>query len=423
MLAQTDKPDVEQIEALLANKKRGLVLPASLEAAYLQDHRRRAIATYHTSSLFILLLYFFVGSGIYIFLPPEELDHWVTFYCIVGLIIGADITLSHIRRFDDWFGYYVTIGSLGSVTILVALTGIVSGESVAGQLIQLAVLYCMIVIYCVVGLTFRQATYAGWLGGAAGLALIWAMNGKIDWNLFHRSFTGGSLLGMFLAYYSELRDRESFLQNLLLKARHEVTEEYAMRMSRLSRQDALTGLANRRQFDEIIIEEWRRATRQNSSVAVLMIDIDHFKHYNDALGHASGDGCLRKVASIIAAQARRPGELAARYGGEEFVLFYPETGKAEACRHAERLVRAFRQAGIPQAPGLDYDVLSVSVGVAVTVPGVLMLKPDELVCAADDALYEAKAHGRGHWRYAAGIEEQQKENRDHADNAENDAAP
>lgn len=403
MSAHWSKPELEEIEALLANGRRGLRLPNHLEKAYLLDHRERAIQTYHVSSLFILFIYFLVGSGIYFFLPAEEMAQWLAFYAAIGVIVLIDTVLSRIRRFDDWFDYYATLGSLGAVALLLAVTGRVPTESVAGQLIQMAVLYCMIIIYCVVGLTFRQGVLAGWVGGFLGLVLIWAMGGKFDWPLLHRSFTGGSLLGMFLSYYAEWRDRYSFLQTQLLKGKHEVSEEYASRMSRLSRQDALTGLANRRQFDEIMTEEWRRALRQGSSLTVLMIDIDHFKHYNDTLGHTSGDSCLRKVAGIIAAQARRPGELAVRYGGEEFLLLYPDTTQAEACRYAERLVRAFRQAGIPQAPGLDYDSLSVSVGVASTVPGVHMLRPEELVCAADDALYETKTHGRGHWRYAAGI--------------------
>jgi diguanylate cyclase (GGDEF)-like protein len=275
---------------------------------------------------------------------------------------------------------------------------------VAGQLTQVAIMYAIIIIYTVVGLRFNQALYAGWLGGLAGTVLAWLLGGGVDWELLNRTFTGSSLLGMFIAYFAERRDREHFLQAHRLRDAQERTEEFAIRLDRLSRHDALTGLANRRHFDDAVQQEWRRASRQQLPLAVLMIDIDHFKHYNDSLGHVSGDACLRKAASIIAAHARRPGELAVRYGGEEFLLLFPDTDRDSACQQAERLLEAFRQARLPQAPGLEREFLSVSVGVATGMPGAGMLSPDELICASDDALYAAKHAGRDTWRYAAGID-------------------
>jgi diguanylate cyclase (GGDEF)-like protein len=264
-------------------------------------------------------------------------------------------------------------------------------------------MYATVIIHTMVGLRFKHAFYSVWFGGLAGTVLSWMLDGGVDWAVLHRSFTGSSLLGMFIAYYAERRDRELFLQAHLLRAAHERTEEYALRLDRLSRHDALTGLANRRHFDEELQQEWRRATRQQAPLAVMMIDVDHFKHYNDTLGHVRGDDCLRQAASIIAAHARRPGELAVRYGGEEFLLLFPDTDRESACQQAERLLQSFRQARLPQAPGLPSDILSVSVGVAAVVPGTAMLSPDELICAADDALYEAKHAGRDTWRFAAGL--------------------
>ncbi len=397
-----DNAEQAEIEGLVRRHSWRLGFDGQLEATYDGDHRGRAVLAFRNSSFFILLLYLLLSSGIYFLMPERELWNWLSLYGLVGVIIVLAGLFSRLSALDRWFEIYAGFGSFGAVALSVAVTGVVV-DPVAGQLTQAAVMYAMVIIYSVVGLRFKHALYAGWLGGLAGTVLALALGGAVDWGLLHRTYTGSSLLGMFIAYYAERRDRDLFLQARLLRVAQERTEEYAGRLDRLSRQDALTGLANRRHFDEEMQQEWRRATRQQSSLAVLMIDIDHFKHYNDTLGHVNGDGCLRRVAALIAAHTRRPGDLAVRYGGEEFLLLFPETDRDAACQHAERLLSGLRDAGIPQAPGLAREFVSISVGVAVAIPGVSMLAPGELICAADDALYEAKHAGRDTWRYAAGL--------------------
>lgn len=379
-----------------------LAFSEALEAAYQKDHRRRAVEAFRHSSFFIFLLYALLSSGIYMFMPERDVSRWFALYGGVGIIILLAGVFSRIGFLDDWFPVYTAVGSCAAVALSVAVTGVV-GDSVAGQLTQVAIMYAVVIIYSVVGLTFRQACYAGWTGGAFGVLLALSLNGEVNWDLLHRTYTGSSLLGMFIAYFSERRDRDLFIQTRLLHKAREKAETYAGQLDLLSRKDALTGLANRRHFAEIIQQEWRRAARNESLIAVLMVDIDHFKHLNDKLGHVKGDDCLRKVAEIIEEHARRPGDLAVRYGGEEFLLLYPGADRESAVAHAERLLASFRKARIPQTPGLLRDVVSISVGVAVTMPGKGMVEPEELICAADDALYEAKNAGRDGWRYAAGI--------------------
>lgn len=402
-------PDNEQAElnAVAEDAHRHawrLDLGDRLEDAYLAHRREHAVVFFRHSSIFIFLIWVLLSSGIYRLMPAQEMPRWLALYGWVGVIIVLASLFSRIPRLNPWFEAYTGVGSFLSVALSVAVTGVVV-EPVAGQLTQVAIMYAIVIIYSVVGLRFKYAFYAGWVGGLAGTVLAWLLDGGVDWSLLHRTYTGSSLLGMFIGYYAERRDRELFLQAHLLRAANLRTEEYAVRLDRLSRHDALTGLANRRHFDEEMQQEWRRATRQQAPLTVLMIDIDHFKHYNDTLGHVSGDACLRKAASIIAAHARRPGELAVRYGGEEFLLLFPDTDRERACQQAERLLLAFRQVRLAQAPGLPREFLSISIGVAAVVPGRRMLAPEELICAADDALYEAKHGGRDGWRYAAGIGE------------------
>jgi diguanylate cyclase (GGDEF)-like protein len=177
----------------------------------------------------------------------------------------------------------------------------------------------------------------------------------------------------------------------------DVTEQKGLeeRLAALAIEDGLTGLANRRSFDERLQEEWTRACREHTSLSVLMIDLDRFKTFNDEYGHPAGDECLRMVASILAAEARRPADLGARYGGEEFVMLMPNTDAAGCARMGERIRSAIRRAGIPHALNLPSDVVTASLGGATCRPGRERLAEcASLVESADRALYAAKDGGR-----------------------------
>jgi diguanylate cyclase (GGDEF)-like protein/PAS domain S-box-containing protein len=167
------------------------------------------------------------------------------------------------------------------------------------------------------------------------------------------------------------------------------------RLATLAIEDGLTGLANRRSFDARLEEEWARASRERTSLSLLMIDLDCFKAFNDEYGHPAGDECLRMVAGILAAEARRPADLAARYGGEEFVILLPNTDAAGCVRMGERIRRAVREAGIPHALNLPCNVATASLGGATCRPGHERSAGfASLVESADRALYAAKAGGR-----------------------------
>ncbi|MCP3374149.1 diguanylate cyclase [Bradyrhizobium cajani] len=177
----------------------------------------------------------------------------------------------------------------------------------------------------------------------------------------------------------------------------DITEqkELETRLEMLAIEDSLTGLANRRRFDERLSEEWTRAYRDRSSLALLMIDVDHFKAYNDEYGHPAGDACLRVVAQVIAAETQRSGDLAARYGGEEFAMLLPNTDASGCARIGDRIRRAIREAGLVHSSNRAYGCVTASLGGAACRPvlertaGVA-----SLVEAADQALYAAKQAGR-----------------------------
>lgn len=161
----------------------------------------------------------------------------------------------------------------------------------------------------------------------------------------------------------------------------------------LSLTDGLTGVANRRQFNQTLATEWARGLRQRQPLALLMIDLDHFKAYNDRLGHPEGDACLRAVAQILSACLRQPVEKLARYGGEEFAVLLADADAQAGARVAQRCLDAMRAAALPHptSPLGPHVTLSIGVASQVPEPGHLL---EQLVQAADAALYEAKQQGR-----------------------------
>lgn len=156
--------------------------------------------------------------------------------------------------------------------------------------------------------------------------------------------------------------------------------------------DALTGVANRRRFDSVLPVEWRRGRRYAMPLALVMIDADRFKQFNDQYGHQKGDEVLRAVAGAIDSVLRRPGDFIGRYGGEEFVVLMPATNAEGARVVAERMREAVRALCIPHG-GNDSGVVTVSIGIAATLPATDK-DPSTLLRAADLALYEAKSAGR-----------------------------
>lgn len=198
-------------------------------------------------------------------------------------------------------------------------------------------------------------------------------------NFSFRPLERKSNTGFFVAAHNNITER--------VLAEQEVRE--------LAIKDGLTGLANRRQFDAVLEEEWRRAQRLGSSLSLILFDVDNFKGFNDAYGHPAGDDCLRRIARAIKNVARRPGDLVARYGGEEIAILLCDSTDI----YTEAMSRAVRDKihslKIPHAHSTDAGIVTVSGGIALMAPSLdLSQTPECLIAAADEALYKAKQAGR-----------------------------
>ncbi|MFP4111000.1 MAG: diguanylate cyclase [Desulfonatronovibrio sp.] len=174
---------------------------------------------------------------------------------------------------------------------------------------------------------------------------------------------------------------------------HVELKRYRDYLENISMKDGLTGIANRRRLDEYLHQEWKRAQRQEENLSLLMLDIDHFKLYNDKYGHSAGDECLKKIASCVEESLSRPADLAARFGGEEFACVLPETDKDGAKLIADRIHKTLKELAIPHETSPVSRIVTISIGISTTVPE-KNASLEDFIKSADKMLYHAKDSGR-----------------------------
>ena len=234
--------------------------------------------------------------------------------------------------------------------------------------------------YFLTGLRFSTACICGWLTFAGYLAVELLNQMPAQVLLPNAIFLGSAnLIGAFGCYFLEYSSRQTFLAEGL--------------MQDIAERDFLTGLLNRRAFSERASRSWRQAMRSQQPVAVLMLDVDHFKAYNDHYGHAAGDLALQAVARTLGQHAQRPLDMLARYGGEEFVGLWVGASQAAMLELAERIRADVEALALPHAQSAEAQVVTLSIGVAYW-PSPQPNGLEEAQRLADEALYAAKAEGR-----------------------------
>lgn len=275
------------------------------------------------------------GAGIWLFIPPlPPLQHAVILVLIFGIASGAFISMVTSPRCYNAFCWPMILSAAATLAL----------DPASRELALILLAFSLIFIFS----TF-QRMHVVVLRGLQGIA-----------------------------------EREQLVRQL---------EAANLRVTRLSNIDPLTGIANRRRFNDELESSWRGLKRKQQPLALVMIDIDGFKAYNDHYGHPQGDVVLKAVAQLLPTLVKRPDDLAARYGGEEFALILPDTGMPGARKLAGRIHAGLAKLNIPHAHSPASDRLTVSVGIASRVPNA-GTDPKDLLEIADRALYQAKISGR-----------------------------
>lgn len=317
--------------------------------------------------------------------------YWWRGLGLMTAILSLAILILHFRPVQH--RYQAVIVVAGCLTLAIPLLGTLVMES---ERLMRAVSYVSMLIITiqvlVLKLSLRMAALAGGLGIVLATGTTLAMGVSADWGLFAWHAVGSLIVNLFIAAVQERQERISFLQGLLLEHESAERERLNAILERHASEDQLTGLPNRRVLNDVLLREWERASRTRKPMALLFMDVDYFKRYNDSLGHLAGDDCLAAIARAVKSALRRPADLAARYGGEEFVVLLPETEADGAMDVAQRILGAIDARAIPHPASSVASHVTISIGVAVMVPE--GKRPQILIDAADAALYEAKGRGR-----------------------------
>ena len=357
-----------------------------LEAQYQRNrlaHDRLLIRIAALCALLLLALYGF----------EQILTHtWShEFPAHYGLVVAGSCALAWIAWSDGFARLYLPWAQIIVPMRSLILTAHIVEAAAGGRFELLILLFGMIISpFFFLGLKLRAAALTGAVTIVSFIAagLLYGLPAAFVARSTAFMLTGAVMCAI-AARQLDLRARRGFLDSNLL--------------ARLAQQDSLTGASNRRVFDEHLGRLWLQAQRDHKTMAILLIDIDHFKAYNDRYGHLAGDQALRLVAQSLQSFARRPLDLLARYGGEEFGALLYDVDAAQAQEIAERICRAVRELKIEHLDSRTFTALTISVGIALIEPtrersarGALQL--------ADQALYGAKKNGRNRVELMSGAE-------------------
>lgn len=295
--------------------------------------------------------------------------------CPLLVVIGVVTSLPVMRR------YYTEILAVGVTIVGLVVTYISHVAALAGASYVLAGLVLVVLFACsFLGLLFNVAVGVSAVIIAGHFVMGLVMGTPLDQLYYMSAILGGAaVIGGISAYNLEHVVRTNFLETHLL--------------NELAERDGMTGLYNRRRFDDYMSRIWRQSRRETVTLAIIFVDIDFFKIFNDIYGHQAGDDCLKRVANCIARGAKRPFDLSARYGGEEFVLVLYGPPDEYVRTLPEQIRRDVLDLAIPHAGSQAAKFVSVSVGVAVA-HGTSSRSLAGAIQTADEALYQAKREGR-----------------------------
>ncbi|HEU4515684.1 MAG TPA: diguanylate cyclase [Steroidobacteraceae bacterium] len=363
----------------LARGFHGLRFDGELEAAYLRDQFQDRLRYLRINLAILAAISLLVIQVDRVVIPA--IGRLVPDLARTGIMLPlllAGFAVTFLRRADVWYPRYIAVAMTIALAAMswVTISAWLAGEPRVFGRAMLAI----IAVYFVLGLTFRSAIVVNAIGFAAFVAIA-VHKGLHSVDLTHYLLTLGiaNVICIAGAWNLEHARRMAWLEG--------------QRLAETALQDGLTGIHNRRRFDDHLQRAWTQGIRDRRPIALVFGDIDHFKPYNDRYGHQAGDQALKAVAGTLAGFARRPLDLAARFGGEEFAVILYDTGRAEAERIGAEILEAVRKLAIPHADSSAAPVLTISLGIACVVPAARRSWTG-IVQLADQALYAAKDGGR-----------------------------
>ncbi len=391
------------IRHLLANERTIMrPFPDSLEQRYWNTLQERSASmirnVYFTFMLVYLALGFITFPTVYFVSEPVNRAHdlflWLLAYTNGIVCLGVLPIMAHVPKILRYYNRILPMLAFLGVLGTCVFTMLFQQPQLAQQGSYL-VIFVYMLAYFMSGMPPRTMLLTCALAGLIPLPLFIFMNIHIDPVMYFYAVILSNALGFLLAYLNTSRDRVSFLQGRLLELDRLQSRAMSEELIRLSREDSVTGLANRRYLNETFSQEWERAQRSGEPLSVIFVDIDHFKAYNDTYGHLQGDDALTQVANVLKSHLQRTGDLAARYGGEEFIVLMPNTPPEGAKRVAEKILAAVDRLNITHHGSHTASHVTVSIGVSTWQPlKQRQMNANRLIDQADSAVYQAKAAGR-----------------------------
>ena len=357
----------------------GLRFEGELESAYRRDQFRERLRYLRINLILLAVISLVVVQVDHVVMPVVSgivPDLARTGIMLPLLLAGFAITFA--RRADAWYPHYIAVAMTAALVAMswVSVSAFAAGEPRVFPRLLLA----MVAVYFVLGLAFRPAIAVNALAIVAYAAIATMRDmPAIDLAHFLLTLVIANVICVAGAWNLEHARRMAWLEG--------------QRLAETALQDGLTGIHNRRRFDEHLQRAWAQSIRDRKPIALLLADIDHFKAFNDRYGHQAGDEAMKAVAAALARFARRPLDLAARYGGEEFAIILFDSKRADAESLGAEILDAVQKLAIPHQDSSAAPVLTISLGIACVVPAARR-SWSGLVQLADQALYAAKDGGR-----------------------------
>lgn len=381
---------LQTVEADLAKRRYGLRFSPAVEARFEADTSAQRSRHLYLTGMMALVIYDLYLINDYAFRPESlAIAAWIR----LGLMTPIALTVFYFVRRGLSPAMRET-AMAANIVIAMLLSNLIFFWSTSTYSFLDTFSFGLILVMgnIVFTLRFRQALASSLLSGIIMAIFVYHyahMETEIKLNT-GVVFVTSAIFTLMANYRMEASERQSYLLLLRERLRNSVAQRDNQALAQISMTDSLTGVANRRHLDAVLAQRWSETRKNDAVLGMLIIDIDHFKHYNDHFGHLEGDACLRQVAQEIQRSVRQEVDLVVRYGGEEFVVLMPNTSVSSALNAAERIRLGIEALAIFQA---DSSMLTVSIGAATLRPRT-SLDPASLIAMADAALYQAKRGGR-----------------------------